>query len=149
MIYELYKFEYIKERVNILNAVLVNTGYEIIPYDKNKKTSRSAIKVKTPEGYTSDYMQFNINKKGKITSFGALIECFSNVYLPILEEQERKYQQKKKLAGKKRVEYDAGFLRATDNFPGFSFVNKTIYVQPSIILECLNNIVDKILKGAI
>ena len=149
MIYELYKFEYIKERVNILNAVLVNTRYEIIAHDKNNKTSRSAIKVKTPKGYTSHYMQFNINKKGEITSFGALIECFSNVYLPLLEEQESKYQQKKCPLQKNIVRYDAGFLRATDNFPGFSFVNKTKYVQPSIILECLNNIVDKILKGEI
>ena len=149
MLYELYTFEYVKKEVRILNKLLVNTGYEIIAQDKNNKTSRSVIKIKTPKGSTPEYMQFNVNLKGEIASFGALIECFNSVYIPILQEQERKYQQKKSPLQKNIVRYDAGFLRATDNFPGFSFVNKTKYVQPSIILECLHNIIDKILEGEI
>ena len=73
-------------------------------------------------------MQFN-RRHGKIESFGAHLICFRDNYVKLLQEQEAKYQETKKYYKDNNIDkyvyYDAGFMRVADNFPGFSFVNKT------------------------
>ena len=152
MLYELYKFEYLKAQVCNLNKMLVGTEYELIYKEKKGEKSRDTLKLKDPNGEYKIIMQFN-QRCGRIESFGAHLICFSDNYVKLLQEQEVKYQETKKYYKnnniKKYVYYDSGFMRVANGFPGFSFVNKTKHVQPAIIIECILNIINKILKGEI
>ena len=152
MLYELYKFEYLKEHVYELNKMLVGTGYELIYKEKKGEKSRDSLAIKNSDGKLRNIMQFN-QRHGKIESFGAHLICFRDNYVKLLQEQEAKYQETKKYYKDNNIDkyvyYDAGFMIVADNFPGFSFVNKTKHVQPAIIMECILNIINKILKGEI
>lgn len=152
MLYELYTFEYLKDQVYNLNKMLVGTGYELIYEEARGKKSRDTLKIKDPNAKYTIVMQFN-RTDDRITSFGTNLMYFASVYVKPLQEQEVKYQQTKKRNTahniKSPVCYDGGFMRVSNDFPGFSFVNKIKYVQPAIIIECILNIINKILKGEI
>lgn len=153
MLYELYTVEKIKNMVCMYNKILVGTGYELIYKEAEGENSRDTLKLKDPNGKYKIIMQFNTNDNNEIASFGANLICFDDNCVELLQEQERKYMQTKEMYKEKniekRVRYDNGFMRVDTGFPGFSFVNKTIYAQPDIMLACILNIINKILKGEI
>ena len=154
MLDELYTVEKIKDTVCMYNKILVGTGYELIYKEADAENSRDVLKIKDPNGHYKNVMQFNTDKDTReIKSFGALLICFHDNCVELLQEQERKYMQTKEIYKEKniekRVKYDNGFMRVANDFPGFSFVNKTKYAQADIMLACILNIINKILKGEI
>ena len=153
MLYELYTVEKIKNMVCMYNKILVGTGYELIYKEAEGENSRDTLKLKDPNGKYKIIMQFNTNDNNEIRSFGTFLKFYDANCIELLQEQEAKYQQTKEKYRekniKKRVKYDNGFMRVANDFPGFSFVNKTKYAQPVIMLSCISNIINKILKGEI
>ena len=132
MLYELYKFEYLKEQVYELNKMLVGTGYELVYIEKKGEKSRDSLAIKHSDGKPRNIMQFN-RRHGKIESFGAHLICFRDNYVKLLQEQEAKYQETKKYYNDNNIDkyvyYDDGFMRVEDKFIGFCFVNKIKYVK--------------------
>ena len=95
MLAELYTVEKIKDTVCIYNKILVGTGYELIYKEAGRENSRDVLKIKDPNGDYKNVMQFNTNNNNEITSFGALLMCFNDNCIELLQEQERKYMQTK------------------------------------------------------
>ena len=139
--------------MKIIKSVITFTGYEFIYKEAEGEKSRDVLKIKYLNEKPKNIMQFNTNVDNEIRSFGTFLKFYDANCIELLQEQEAKYQQTKEKYRekniKKRVKYDNGFMRVANDFPGFSFVNKTKYAQPDIMLACISNIINKILKGEI